>query len=141
MVFSLHGMAQDKPLDWFTDFEAARELSRTEDKPLLLYFTGSDWCRPCKNLKADFFNSEDFEERSKDFVLVLVDLPRNKNLITIEQRQKNMGLKVDYNKRGGFPSLVGMNADGEILGNIVGYRQSSGPGTHFAFLDEILVKY
>ena len=30
--------------DWMTDFAAAKIIAAAEQKPLLLDFTGSDWC-------------------------------------------------------------------------------------------------
>ena len=40
-------------------------------------------------LKTDFFNSEAFELKSKNFVLLMVDMPRRLDIITEEQRNKN----------------------------------------------------
>ena len=52
--------AQDSQLNWLLDFDRAKNISKEQDKPILVYFTGSDWCGPCKRLKADFFSSEGF---------------------------------------------------------------------------------
>jgi thioredoxin-related protein len=141
MVFALNITAQINDLTWHHDFEEAKQLSKTQDKPVLLYFTGSDWCSPCKKLKADFFNSERFREQADAFVLVMVDLPRRNGLITPEQKRKNMLLMQDYNKRGSFPTLVGLNADGKVLGDIIGYGRNIGTDGHFAFLEKILKQY
>ncbi len=138
MVFALNITAQEKELNWLTDIEMAKQLSKSHDKPVLLYFTGSDWCAPCKKLKADFFNSERFHEKADAFVLVKVDLPRRNGLISPEQRRMNMLINQDYNKRGSFPTLVGLDADGKVLGDIIGYGRNIGTDDHFAFLDKIL---
>ncbi|MEJ6792945.1 MAG: thioredoxin family protein [Lacinutrix sp.] len=76
-------------INWLTDFDDAKKASSTLGKPILIYFTGSDWCPPCKMLKTDFFNSEAFELKSKNFVLLMVDMPRRLDIITEEQRNKN----------------------------------------------------
>ena len=141
MVFALNITAQEKELNWLTDIETAKQLSKTQDKPVLLYFTGSDWCAPCKKLKADFFNSERFHDQADAFVLVKVDLPRQNGLISPEQRRMNMLINQDYNKRGSFPTLVGLDADGKVLGDIIGYGRNIGTDDHFAFLEKILNKY
>ncbi|WP_378175634.1 thioredoxin family protein [Aquimarina sp. SS2-1] len=46
---------QENELQWLTDFEAAKQVSKDTKKPILMYFTGSDWCAPCMMLKEDFF--------------------------------------------------------------------------------------
>lgn len=140
-VFTLNVYAQEDNLKWLTNFEEAKQLSKDNSKPILMYFTGSDWCSPCKKLKADFFNSEKFIQQSKEFVLLLVDLPRRNDLISAEQKRRNMLLMQDYNKRGSFPTLVGLNAEGKVLGDINGYGRNYGTDDHFAFLKKILKKY
>jgi thiol-disulfide isomerase/thioredoxin len=46
---------EEVQLNWLTDFKKAKKISQKEKKPILIYFTGSDWCPPCKMLKEDFF--------------------------------------------------------------------------------------
>ncbi len=132
--------AQDLKLNWLTDFDEAKQTSTKLDKPILVYFTGSDWCSPCKKLKADFFNTEKFATESQKFVLLMVDLPRRSDIITPEQKRKNMILVQDYNRRGSFPTLVGLTDKGKVLGDISGYSRSYGTNAHFAFLKKILKK-
>jgi thiol:disulfide interchange protein len=38
---------------WLTDFAAAKQQAASENKKLLLDFTGSDWCGYCKLLEAE----------------------------------------------------------------------------------------
>jgi thioredoxin-like negative regulator of GroEL len=52
--------------------ESAFAQSRTEKRPLLLYW-GAKWCPPCNQLKATLFNRQDFVERSRSFVAVNID--------------------------------------------------------------------
>ena len=135
------GYAQDSKINWLTDYDEAKKTSKSQDKPILMYFTGSDWCAPCKKLKADFFNSEKFAKKSESFVLLIVDLPRKNGIITQKQKMKNMLLMQDYNRRGSFPTLVGLNANGKVLGSINGYDRSKKTERHFVFLDDIIEKH
>ena len=132
---------QESKLNWLLDFDEAKQTSVKQDKPILVYFTGSDWCAPCKKLKADFFNTEKFTTESQKFVLLLVDLPRRNDIITLDQKRKNMILMQDYNRRSSFPTLIGLDADGKTLGDINGYSRSSGTDDYYDFLKKILKKY
>jgi len=38
------GFSQENSLQWITDFEIAKQVSKDTKKPILMYFTGSDWC-------------------------------------------------------------------------------------------------
>ena len=130
--------AQDVKLNWLTDFDEAKQTSVKQDKPILVYFTGSDWCAPCKKLKADFFDTEKFATEAQKFVLLVVDLPRRNDIITPDQKRKNMILMQDYNRRGSFPTLVGLTSSGKVLGDINGYSTSAGTKDHFKFLEKII---
>ena len=133
--------AQDSQLNWLLDFDKAKNISKEQDKPILVYFTGSDWCGPCKRLKADFFSSEDFKTKAEDFVLLLVDMPRRNDIITPEQRKKNAALMKKYNKKGSFPNIFGLDSKGKVLTEISGYNMMRDTSYHFAFLDELQKKF
>ena len=47
-------------LTWQTNYDDAVKLAKKKKKPLLVFFTGSDWCGPCKMLHADLFENEEF---------------------------------------------------------------------------------
>ena len=132
---------QESKLNWLLDFDEAKQVSLKQDKPILVYFTGSDWCAPCKKLKIDFFNTEKFTTESQKFVLLLVDLPRRNNIINLDQKRKNMILLQDYNRRSSFPTLVALDSEGKTLGDINGYSRSYGTEDYYSFLKKILKKY
>ncbi|MEC9160232.1 MAG: thioredoxin family protein [Bacteroidota bacterium] len=73
--------AQDNKLNWYDDVSKAIPVSIQENKPLLLFFTGSDWCGWCIRLKREVFNFPEFKEWTDDnVVLVELDFPRRKKL-------------------------------------------------------------
>ena len=123
-------------LNWLTDLEEAKKTAKKEKKNILLYFTGSDWCSPCKMLKEDFFNTAQFEERSKDMVLLLIDYPRRTDILTPEQLKYNKEIVLKYNTQKSFPNLLAMNSNGKTLDNISGYSYLRETQNHYAFLDK-----
>lgn len=139
-VFS-YSQDVDSDLNWLLDINEALEISKTENKPLLVYFTGSDWCAPCKMLKKDFFSNPKFKERSTNMVLLMVDMPRRVDIISKEQKEKNIKLVRKYNKSGGYPNLVALNSNGDIIGELGGYTFLRETDRHFAFVDSVIENY
>lgn len=144
ICISTIGFSQDEEisnLNWLLDLEEAKQESVSSNKPILIYFTGSDWCGPCKLLKKDFFNTDAFEEKAKHFVLLKVDMPRRIDIITPEQKVKNKVLVKKYNKNGGYPNLVVLNKNLNVIGELSGYTFLRETDRHFAFIDGIIEKY
>ncbi len=145
MSVSLLGFSQEEEdysnLNWLTDFDLAKKESTLSKKPILIYFTGSDWCSPCKMLKEDFFNTEAFETKAENFVLLMVDMPRRIDIITPEQKKKNKILVKKYNKKGGYPNLVVLKKDLSVIGELSGYTFLRETDRHFTFIDEHIGKY
>ena len=62
---------------WYTDINKAIEASRQEQKPMFLFFTGSDWCGWCVKLQNEVFKTPEFTAWAKDHaILVELDYPR-----------------------------------------------------------------
>lgn len=144
IIVSSIGFAQEEELsnlNWLTDIEEAKKISKKENKPILVYFTGSDWCAPCKMLKKDFFSTPDFEERSKKMVLLMVDMPRRVDIISKEQKEKNKMMVYMYNGEGSYPNLVALNSSGSIIGELSGYTLLRETNRHFAFVDSVIENY
>jgi protein disulfide-isomerase len=73
--------AQTVDLNWHTDISKAVSISINEKKPIMLFFTGSDWCGWCMRLKKEVFNHEKFKIWSDEkIILVELDFPRRKKL-------------------------------------------------------------
>ena len=121
--------------NWLTDFEAAKKVAASEDKPLLLDFTGSDWCIWCIRLKDEVFTREAFTDYAEDeLVLVELDFPRGKSQ-TEELKAQNAALAEKYGVRG-FPTIVLLSPDGDLIEK-TGYRKG-GPEAYVAHLKELL---
>lgn len=139
LFVSCLGIAQNSTgkLLWETDFDLAKKKARKEGKPILMLFTGSDWCPPCKKLKADFFDSQKFKDKSHNFVLLMVDLPKNIELIGKEQYESNKQLHKKYGI-GSIPVIIVTNSSGGIIDKIKNYNAARDTSEHFKFIDDLL---
>jgi len=62
--------------DWMTNIDDALEKAKTEKKPVMVEFTGSDWCPPCIMMHKKVFSKKSFiDTASKKFILVKIDIP------------------------------------------------------------------
>ena len=64
-------------LSWETDMNKAVERAEKENKVIMLFFTGSDWCGWCVRLQNEVFRQADFKSWAQEkVVLVELDFPR-----------------------------------------------------------------
>lgn len=104
-----------------TDLERALAAAQSENQMLLVEFTGSDWCPPCKRLKKDILSTQAFADyvASNNLRFVELDFPRAKGAIPPELMKKREAIMLRYNVQG-FPSVVVIDADGMPYKKIVG---------------------
>src|ERR1051325_4778923 len=87
----LHSIAQDNAAAWNTDLKKAADIAIKEKKPLMLFYTGSDWCGVCMKLQKEVFNQPEFQVwAKKNVVLVELDYPHNHELPADLQAQNSM---------------------------------------------------
>lgn len=112
--------------NWGLDFDKALESSKAADKPILLYFSGSDWCGPCIKLKQEVFDTPEFDNfAAENLLLVRADFPRlKKNQLAKEQLKHNEKLAGKYNASGKFPFSVLIDSNGKVLKSWDGYPKS-----------------
>lgn len=127
--------------DWQLDYSNAQSIAAANEKPILIFFTGSDWCGPCKMLVADFFESPEFLDNvAVSFVLYEADFPRNRSLISKQQSKSNFKLQRRYGISS-YPTIVVVNARGKKLGMMKGYNLLRDTKNHYSFLDAMLEKH
>jgi thioredoxin-related protein len=145
VMLSLSSFAQDSvsQLDWLTNLDEAKEIAKENNRPILVYFTGSDWCAPCKALKSDFFETEAFALRAQNLVLVMIDYPRRVDIISETQRAYNKKVMETYNPDKAFPAMVMLTKKGKEAGKLTGYSSFNSykdTSHHFSFVDKFLAK-
>ena len=116
-----------------TDLSAALNQARSENKMVLLDFTGSDWCGWCIKFDHDVLSTDKFAGYAKSkLVLVKLDFPRHKKQdAALKQANQEIKKRFDVN---GFPTFVLLNSAGRELGRQVGYLKG-GPDAFIAKLD------
>lgn len=97
------------PEGWSTDLEAALVQAKAENKPLLVEFTGSDWCPPCIKMRKEVFSKKEFvDAASEKFILVEIDVPRGDK----EVAEKNRPIAREY-KIEGYPTVILLDSEGK----------------------------
>ena len=120
---------------WITGPDVAFRQATTSRRPLLINFTGSDWCIWCHRVRDEIFIQKHFVDyASGNLVLLEVDSPRQKKL-PAELEKQNDALKEKY-AVDGYPTLLLLDADGKELGRL-GYMQG-GPKTFVRELKRLI---
>ncbi|HEX9151695.1 MAG TPA: thioredoxin family protein [Flavobacterium sp.] len=144
LLFAASYAAEAQELVWETNVKKAMVVSNETKKPLLLFFTGSDWCGWCIRLQKEVLKTPEFAAWAKDnVVLVELDYPR-RTPQTPEIKAQNNELQQAFGIQG-FPTIYfanGTNKDGKVnfegLGN-TGYV-AGGPAAWLAVANGILKK-
>jgi thiol-disulfide isomerase/thioredoxin len=118
---------------WGTDLPAALNRARSENKMVLLDFTGSDWCGWCIKFDHDVLSTDKFTGYAKSkLVLVTLDFPSHKKqAAALKEANEQLSKRFDVN---GFPTFVLLNSAGKELGRQTGYLRG-GPDAFIAELD------
>ena len=127
--------ANTAELNWLENLEEAVDTAEANDQPILVNFTGSDWCGWCKRLHSEVFSQTAFiDYAGKNLVLLKLDFP--KYIQQSEETKKyNSDLLTKYGVRG-FPTILLLNSKGEELKR-TGY-QPGGAEAYIKHLEELL---
>lgn len=144
VLFASSFAAEAQELVWETNVIKAMEVSNKTKKPMLLFFTGSDWCGWCIRLQKEVLKTPEFAAWAKEnVVLVELDYPR-KAPQTPEIKSQNEKLQQIFSIQG-FPTIyfsTVTNVDEKVnfqpLGS-TGYV-AGGPSAWLAVANGILQK-
>ena len=111
-------------LTWSEDYQAATQKAVAQNKLLLLFFTGSDWCGWCMKMDKEIFSTKEFLELAGNaFIFVKLDFPSHtpqKAEIQIQNKELQEKFKVH-----GYPTVLITEPNGKILAT-AGYRSGGG---------------
>ncbi len=128
-------VAPPKPVvplgEWTTSYRTALAQARDENRQVLLFFTGSDWCGWCKRLDAEVFSTAEFKAHAKkELILVKLDFPQQVPQ-SAQLKQQNAQLQKQYQIEG-YPTIVVLDSRGKTIGQL-GYQ----PGGPKAFISSL----
>ena len=115
-----------------------RHKMYAKNKYLLLYFSGSDWCKPCIQLNKNILETETFSDYAKGkFIPVKLDFPKmKKNKLPKNSVTINENLAEKYNPNGVFPLLVFLDRNDKMIG-FTGFTDVS-PQAYISLIDNII---
>src|SRR6187402_762507 len=112
ITFFLTGVfaMQSQELKWYTDVREAITESNKVHKPMLMFFTGSDWCGWCIRLQNEVLKTPEFTKwAAENVVLVELDYPR-RTPQTPQIKTQNNELQQAFGIQG-FPTVYFTSAE------------------------------
>jgi thioredoxin-related protein len=139
VVEKIPGTGQSTPDGWMDDFLAAQHIAANEKKLLFVVFSGSDWCGWCKRYADELLVLPEFQKAIKDrYVLVYIDSPRDKSLLSAKCLEQNPMVKEMLGARGGVPETIIATSDGVKLLSLSGCRHiERGAESYLEFFNPI----
>jgi len=127
------GVGQASESSWGTDLPDALNQARSDNKMVLLDFTGSDWCPWCIKFDHDVLSTGEFASYAGNkLVLVKLDFPRHTQQDPgLKQANRELYQKFNVDC---YPTYILLNPSGKELGRQVGYAEG-GPNAFIAELD------
>ncbi len=123
VLFAACGLFADEkvvPGEWTEDYKAALKTAKEKNMPVLVNFTGSDWCGWCVRLDKEVFSRKDFQKYAKkNLILLKIDFPRSRKQ-SDELKKQNEKLAGKFGIRG-FPTILILDEDGKVLAQ-TGYQ-------------------
>lgn len=126
------------PGKWTMDIEAAKQVAAEKRLPILVDFSGSDWCSWCKLMEKDVFTKPAWREYAEEqLMMVLIDFPNDTSRVPEKYVERNQELKAQY-RISGYPTYVILDVDGETELGRLGAGSNKTPASFLAELQELL---
>ena len=110
LATAMVGNALAEPVKgWSADLAKALATAKAGNKAVLVEFTGSDWCPPCKMMHDNVFSKKEFiAAASKNFILVEIDMPKGDKAVAEKNQPTVEKFKVNR-----FPTVVLLDSAGK----------------------------
>lgn len=125
------GEKKVKKISWLHDMDKAKEMAKSQNKPLMIDFS-AEWCPPCIKMNDSTFTDHNVIIKSKQFIPVKIDI----------DKQGKVAEKYNSNaaKYGGIgiPNILFISADSIELAHPIGYKN---PVELIVIMDSVLTKF
>lgn len=118
ICFLLPLSASAVPDGWHGSYAEALAQARKRQKPLVLLFTGSDWCPSCVELERNVLSDPSFRSfLTENFIPVYLDYPRR----PVKNAAENEAvLRRILGEKFTFPTVVVLSSEEKNLGQFTG---------------------
>lgn len=143
MTSKLEHDAFNKPINWHLYYREAITAAKHNSQIwapgggaglLLIYFGGSDWCQPCKNLDAEIYEDHAFRTwfNMRPWVPLHIDYtinsPQPPDLqIQMAELWEKYNVNQNDPNTSGFPTILAVDANGLEIDRIEGYTSGTDP--------------
>ncbi len=111
-------------LQWQTDYDKVVALSRQDEKPILLFFNGSDWSGEAMWMKREVLDTLAFEQKiAHRFLCMEIDFPEH-TALSEKKMAQNQELKKRFHVQE-TPTLLLLDSQERVIAQI-GYLPESG---------------
>ncbi|MEI8301438.1 MAG: thioredoxin family protein [Chlamydiota bacterium] len=111
LLKGIFAFSQENQIFITKDFTKAKEIARGYQKPVVLLFTGSDWCQYSQDLLKHTLLSDGFAQSiKKKYVFVQIDFPEFDRAPTKERLELNAFLKEKFHITE-FPTVIFLDPD------------------------------
>ncbi|MDA0323846.1 MAG: thioredoxin family protein [Verrucomicrobia bacterium] len=101
--------------EWTMDYDAALKAAAENGNPIILDFTGSDWCGYCIQMQKQIFSSETWQEfAAGNLNMVTIDFPSDESIVPKKFRERNELLRDRFGIKG-FPTYIFLEPDGKTV--------------------------
>lgn len=97
---------------WLIGMDRAKEKATAENKDMLLYFTGTDWCPPCIDLDEKIFSQAEFlDPILEKFILVKIEFLRDykRQSEALQKANEETGKRYDVVS---YPTIILADSNG-----------------------------
>jgi len=123
----------DSSIRWLQNYSEAVALSQSSSKPILILFTGTNWCPACIMLERTVISQPEFTQAiAPYFIFLKAEFPQASASSLAHSPYKSL---LDRYQIGAFPTFVVVNAEGRFL-----YKVNYGQGGPQAYAQELLQK-